>query len=186
MSQPIRITTPLDKDVARSLRIGDKVLITGIIYSARDAAHKRFAETLARGEALPVDLRGQIIYYLGPTPAKPGQVIGSAGPTTAGRMDAYTPALLDMGLAGAIGKGSRSAAVMQGLRDNGAVYFAATGGAGALLSRCIKGYRVVDYADLGPEALAELRVEDFPVTVVGDSQGGDLYVEGKKQYVINE
>lgn len=186
MSEPIHITTPLDKDVARSLRIGDKVLISGIIYAARDAAHQRFTETLARGEALPVDLRGQLIYYLGPSPAKPGQVIGAAGPTTASRMDAHTPALFELGLAGTIGKGGRSAAVMQAMRDHGGVYFAATGGAGALLARCITEYTVVDYADLGPEALALLRVENFPATVVGDSCGGDLYMEGKKRYAITD
>lgn len=186
MSKLIRLSTPLTPDVARFLHIGDKVLLSGIIYGARDAAHKRFADTLARGEALPVDFRGQIIYYVGPTPAKPGQVIGSAGPTTGGRMDAYTPALLERGLAGAIGKGGRSPAVMQALREHGAVYFAATGGAGALLSRCIKSYEVVDYADLGPEALVRLDVEDFPLTVVADAHGGDLYVEGKKQYAIHE
>lgn len=182
MSDTIRLTTPLTKDITRTLHIGDKVLLTGIIYAARDAAHKLMVEALQRGEALPVDLRDQVIYYVGPTPAKPGKPIGSAGPTTAGRMDAYTRPMLEQGLSGIIAKGNRSADIMQALREHGAVYFAATGGAGALLARCIKSYEVVSYPHLGPEALARMHVEDFPIIVAADSHGGDLYAEGKKQY----
>lgn len=177
-----RIRTPLSKEVIRTLRIGDLVLITGTLYAARDAAHKRMDEALERGEKLPADLRGQLIYYVGPTPAKPGQAIGSAGPTTSGRMDAYTPRLLKLGLAGMIGKGNRSQSVMDALRENESVYFAATGGAGALLSRCIKKYTVLAYPDLGTEAFAAMEVEDFPATVVADCHGGDLYKEGPLPY----
>ena len=176
------LSTPLSKEVIRKLHIGDLVLITGTIYAARDAAHKRMDEALDRGDPLPADLRGQLIYYVGPTPAKPGQAIGSAGPTTSGRMDAYTPRLLELGLAGMIGKGNRSQAVMDTIKDNGCVYFAATGGAGALLSRCIKKYTVLAYPELGPEAFAAMEVEDFPATVVADCYGGDQYKEGSRPY----
>lgn len=182
MSEPIRLTTPLTKDKVKQLKIGDRVLITGTIYAARDAAHKLMVEALDRGEPLPIDIRDQIIYYVGPAPAKPGRPIGSAGPTTAGRMDAYTPRLLDLGLTGMIAKGNRSKAVLDSMQKNTAVYFAATGGAGALLAQRIKSYDVIAYADLGPEALAAMHVEDFPATVVADCHGGDLYKEGIKAY----
>ena len=180
--QTCRLTTPLSKDDIRKLRIGDTVLISGTIYAARDAAHKRMVEALDRGEDLPADLRGQLIYYVGPAPAKPGQAIGSAGPTTAGRMDAYAPRLLELGLAGMIGKGNRNKAVMDSIRENGCVYFAATGGAAALIARSIRKYTVLAWPELGPEAFAAMEVEDFPVIVVADSEGGDLYEEGRRQY----
>ena len=182
MSEPIRLTTPLTQDKVRSLHIGDRVLISGTIYAARDAAHKRMVEALDRGEPLPVGLRDQIVYYVGPSPAKPGQAIGSAGPTTSGRMDAYAPRLMEKGLSGMIGKGNRSQAVKDAMQRYGTVYFAATGGAGALLSRCIRSYTVLAYAELGPEALAAMEVVDFPVIVVGDVEGGDYYMEGPKAY----
>ena len=175
-------STPLSKEDIAKLAIGDIVYISGTIYAARDAAHKRMIDALDNGEALPADLTGQLIYYVGPTPAKPGQVIGSAGPTTAGRMDAYAPRLLDLGLAGMIGKGNRSAAVMDAIRRNGAVYFAATGGAAALIARSIKKYTVLAWPELGPEAFAAMEVENFPVIVVADCKGGDLYEEGRRQY----
>ena len=182
MAEQIRITAPLTAEAAAKLKAGDLVLITGAIYSARDAAHKRLVEALDRGEALPVDLTGQVIYYVGPSPAKPGQPIGSAGPTTSGRMDAYTPRLLEHGLRGMIGKGSRSAAVVEAMKKHGAVYFAATGGAAALIAKTIKKYEVIAYADLGPEALAKLTVEDFPAIVVIDAAGRNFYDEGQKKY----
>lgn len=182
MAEPIRIKTPLSADAARKLRAGDSVLITGAIYTARDAAHKRMIEALDRGEKLPVDMHDQIIYYVGPSPAKPGQPIGSAGPTTSGRMDAYTPRMLDVGLRGMIGKGYRSAEVVEAMKKHGAVYFAATGGAAALIARTVKGYEVVAYPDLGTEALAKMTVEDFPAIVVIDSEGRNYYEEGQKQY----
>lgn len=182
MAEPIRIKTPLSADAARKLRAGDSVLITGDIYTARDAAHKRMIEALDRGEKLPVDMRDQIIYYVGPSPAKPGQPIGSAGPTTSGRMDAYTPRMLAEGLRGMIGKGYRSAEVVEAMKKHGAVYFAATGGAAALIARTVKGYEVVAYPDLGTEALAKMTVEDFPAIVVIDSEGRNYYEEGQKQY----
>ena len=180
--QTYRLSTPLSKDDIRKLKIGDSVLLTGTVYAARDAAHKRMIEALDRGEPLPADLEGQLIYYVGPAPAKPGQAIGSAGPTTAGRMDAYAPRLLDLGLAGMIGKGNRSQAVMDSIVKNEAVYFAATGGAAALIARSIRKYTVLAWPELGPEAFAAMKVEDFPVTVVADCHGGDLYTEGKKMY----
>ena len=176
------LVTPLSKDDIRRLHIGDLVFISGTVYAARDAAHKRMIEALDRGESLPFDPKGQLIYYVGPTPAKPGKPIGSAGPTTSGRMDAYAPRLMDLGLAGMIGKGNRSRAVMDSVRKNVCVYFAATGGAGALISRCITSYTVLAWPELGPEALAAMTVENFPVTVVADGFGGDLYEEGKKPY----
>lgn len=177
-----RIFTPLTDDVVEDLRAGDRVLINGVVYAARDAAHKRLVTLLDKGEPLPVDLRGHIIYFVGPTPARPGQVIGSAGPTTSGRMDAYSPRLLEIGLKGMIGKGSRNEAVRESLRKNKAVYFAATGGAAALLARRITASRVVAYEDLGPEAIRELVVEDFPVVVINDAFGADLYAEGRAKY----
>lgn len=170
-----RITAPLDKDEAGKLRAGDYVWISGTIYTARDAAHKRMQEALDAGQELPVDWKDQIIYYMGPSPAREGRVIGSAGPTTSSRMDPYAPRLLDMGLGGMIGKGKRSPEVLDAIVRNGAVYFAAVGGAGALLSRQIKKAEVVAYGDLGTEAIRRLEVEDFPVIVVIDKEGNDLY-----------
>ena len=169
------ITLPLTNELVSSLQAGDMVYLTGIVYSARDAAHRRMIETLEKREALPFDLKGQTIYYLGPTPAREGQVIGSAGPTTASRMDKYTPALLELGLKGMIGKGKRSPQVIDSMKKNHAVYFAAVGGAGALLSRQIRKSRVIAYEDLGTEAIREMYVEEFPVIVVIDAQGTDLY-----------
>jgi len=176
------ITTPLTDEVVASLRAGDRVLLTGVIYTARDAAHKRLVELIEKGEPLPIEIKGQVIYYVGPTPARPGQVIGSAGPTTSGRMDVYAPKLTALGLKGMIGKGSRSEAVKEALQRDKAVYFAATGGAGALLAQRIISAKVVAYEDLGPEAIHELEVKDFPVVVINDMYGGDLYVEGRKKY----
>jgi len=180
--QPSAITTPLtESDVAR-LRIGDRVLLSGVIYTGRDAAHKRLFELLQAGKPLPVDLRGQVIYYVGPTPAKPGRVIGSAGPTTASRMDAYTPLLIEHGLKGMIGKGRRSPEVIEAMKKHKAVYFGATGGAAALLARCVKKAEIIAYDDLGPEAIHCLEVEDFPLIVINDTLGGDLYEQGIKKY----
>ncbi len=170
-----RLQTPLTKNIAKSLQAGDYVYLTGTIYSARDAAHKRLTESLAKGETLPLPLENEIIYYLGPTPARPGQVIGSAGPTTSSRMDKYAPALLNLGQTGMIGKGRRSDAVIASMKENSAVYFAAVGGAGALLSKCIKKAEVIAYEDLGAEAIYKLEVEDFPVIVVIDCEGNNLY-----------
>ena len=169
------VQTPLTKEIARTLQAGDYVYLSGTIYSARDAAHKRLTESLAKGEELPLPLENEIIYYLGPTPARPGQVIGSAGPTTASRMDKYAPTLLDLGQTGMIGKGRRSDAVVASMKKNSAVYFAAVGGAGALLSKCIKKAEVIAYEDLGAEAIYKLEVEDFPVIVVIDCEGNNLY-----------
>lgn len=177
-----KITTPLTDDDIMNLKAGDNVLITGVIYTGRDAAHKKLVELLDKGEDLPVDLKGQAIYYVGPTPAKPGQVIGSAGPTTSGRMDAYTPAVLAQGLKVLIGKGSRNEAVKEALKDNKAVYMASVGGAAALLARTIKKAEVVAYEELGPEAIRRLEVEDFPATVVNDAYGNNLYEEGTNKY----
>ncbi len=177
-----RIRTPLTEEVVRSLKAGDNVLIDGVIYTGRDAAHKRLVDTMNRGEELPVDFDGQIIYYVGPCPAKPGKAIGSAGPTTSGRMDAYTPAMLDVGLKGMIGKGNRSKEVVEAMKAHGAVYLLAIGGAGALLAKRIKKADVVAYGDLGPEAIYRLEVEGFPVVVGIDAQGNDIYVEGRKAY----
>ncbi|QDR79781.1 Fe-S-containing hydro-lyase [Sporomusa termitida] len=182
MEEAIKLVTPLAAAKARQLKAGDLVLITGTIYTARDAAHKRMVEALAAGERLPVDFTDQIIYYVGPAPAKPGQAIGSAGPTTSGRMDAYTPRLLDQGLRGMIGKGYRSPAVVAAMQQHGAVYFAATGGAAALIAKTIKKYEIVAYEDLGPEALSRLTVEDFPAIVVIDSEGRNFYTAGQSKY----
>jgi len=176
------ITTPLADDVVRDLRAGDAVLITGVIYQARDAAHKRLVALIAAGEELPFELKGAVVYYMGPSPAKPGNVIGSAGPTTSGRMDAYAPLLMRHGLKGMIGKGLRTQEVKQAMRDETAVYFAATGGAGALLAKSIVGNEVIAYPELGAEAVARLEVKDFPAVVVNDCHGGDLYEEGRKRY----
>ena len=178
----INITSPLEPQVVERLRTGDQVLISGIIYTARDAAHKRLSEALQRGEQLPFNIEGQTIYYVGPTPARPGQVIGSAGPTTSGRMDAYTRDLLAAGLKGMIGKGKRSLAVKEAIEEHKAIYFAAVGGVGAFLSKTIKSSKVIAYADLESEAIRHLVVENFPAIVVNDIYGGDLYGEGKTRY----
>lgn len=177
-----KITAPLDAVTTASLRYGDNVLISGVVYTGRDAAHKKMIETLDRGEALPFDPEGQVIYFVGPAPAKPGKVIGSAGPTTSGRMDAYSPRLLAKGLKGMIGKGLRSEEVKRAITENGAVYFGAIGGAGALLASCIKEAEVIAYPELGTEAVRRLVVEDLPAVVLIDSLGQDLYEIGKKQY----
>ena len=182
MAEKIRIQTPLTEEQSRKLKAGDSVLIRGIIYSARDAAHKVMTEALARGEKLPIDWHDQIVYYLGPTPAKPGDPIGSAGPTTSGRMDAYTPTMLDQGIKGMIGKGSRKPEVIASMKKNGATYFAAVGGAAALIAKSVKKYEVIAYPELGPEALAALTVEDFPAIVVIDSEGNNFYEIGQKPY----
>ncbi len=180
--EPKRIQAPLSDDDVLSLKAGDNVLISGIIYSARDAAHKKLIELMDQGKELPIDLKGQIIFYVGPTPAKPGQVIGSAGPTTSGRMDAYTPQMLEKGMKACIGKGLRNQAVKDALQKHKGLYLAAVGGAGALLSKKIKKSEVVAYDELGPEAIRRMEVEDFPATVVNDAHGGDIYVEGAKVY----
>lgn len=176
------ISVPLTDEVAGSLRAGDYVYLTGIIYTARDAAHKRMYEALEQGKELPFDMRNNVIYYMGPSPAREGRPIGSAGPTTASRMDKYAPALLDLGLKGMIGKGKRKQAVKDAVVRNGAVYFAAVGGAGALLSRSIISSEVIAYDDLGTEAIRKLEVKDFPVIVVMDSVGNDLYATAIQAY----
>lgn len=178
----MKITSPLTDDVIAQLHAGDRVEITGTIYVARDAAHKRLVETLERGEKLPVDVTGQIVYYMGPSPTKPGNVIGSAGPTTSGRMDRYAPRLMELGLKGMIGKGLRAQPVKDAIKKYKTVYFAATGGAAALIAQRIKQAQVIAYGELGAEALQKLEVEDFPVIVVNDIYGGDAYEDGKKQY----
>lgn len=176
------ITAPIDKEMVKELRAGDYVYLTGTIYTARDAAHKRMYEALERGESLPLDVQNNVIYYMGPSPAREGRPIGSAGPTTASRMDKYAPALLDLGLIGMIGKGKRSEAVKEAIVRNGAVYFAAVGGAGALLAGSIKASKVIAYDDLGTEAIRRLEVENFPVIVVIDSEGNDLYETAVWEY----
>ena len=182
MAEKIRITTPLTEEVSRKLRAGDSVLITGTIISARDAAHKAMTEALARGEKLPVDWNNQIVYYLGPTPAKPGNPIGSCGPTTSGRMDAYTPTMLDQGIRGMIGKGSRAPEVIEAMKKHGVTYFAAVGGAAALISKSVKSYTVLAYPGLGPEAVAALEGVDFPAVVVIDSEGNNCDGMGQAPY----
>lgn len=176
------IEVPFDKEIAKQLRSGDYVYITGTIYTARDAAHKRMNEALERGEDLPFDVKDHVIYYMGPSPAREGRPIGSAGPTTASRMDKYAPALLDLGLRGMIGKGKRSDAVKQAIVRNGAVYFAAVGGAGALLSKSILSSEVIAYDDLGTEAIRKLQVKDFPVIVIIDAEGNNLYETAIEAY----
>ena len=176
------ISAPISKEAAKELRAGDYVYITGTIYTARDAAHKRMYEALREGERLPVNIEGQAIYYMGPSPAREGRPIGSAGPTTASRMDKYAPELLDLGMAAMIGKGKRSREGIEAVVRNGAVYFAAVGGAGALLSKCIKSSEVVAYEDLGTEAIRKLEVENFPVIVVVDCEGNNLYETAVKEY----
>ena len=177
-----RISVPFTKDEVVTLHAGDYVYLTGIIYSARDAAHKRMYDTMLEGKEIPMDLKNNVIYYLGPTPAREGQVIGSAGPTTASRMDKYTPLLLDNGLNGMIGKGKRSQEVIDAIVRNKAVYFAAVGGAGALLSKCIKKSEVISYDDLGTEAIRKMEVENFPVIVVIDSEGNNLYETAVEEF----
>ena len=176
------IKAPLEKEIVKTLRAGDYVYITGTIYTARDAAHKRMYETLREGKELPVPLKDEIVYYMGPSPAREGRVIGSAGPTTASRMDKYTPKLLDLGLGGMIGKGKRSKEVIDAIIRNQSVYFAAVGGAGALLSKCIQESEVVAYDDLGTEAIRRLTVKNFPVIVVIDCEGNNLYETAIEQY----
>lgn len=177
-----KITTPITEEVTRDLRSGDYVYITGTMYVARDAAHKRMIEVLDRGEELPIDIKDATIYYMGPSPARDGRPIGSAGPTTASRMDKYAPTLLDLGEKAMIGKGKRTQEVIDAIVRNHAVYFAAIGGAGALLSKCIKKSEIVCYDDLGAEAIRKIEVEDFPVIVVIDSEGNNLYETAIKQY----
>ncbi|MDW7729133.1 MAG: Fe-S-containing hydro-lyase [Dethiobacteria bacterium] len=180
--EPKRIEAPLTDEVVMSLKAGDNVLINGVIYTARDAAHKKLVELMDKGEELPLDLQGQFIYYVGPTPEKPGQAIGSAGPTTSGRMDAYTPKMLERGMKACIGKGLRNQAVRDALIKYKGIYLAAVGGAGALLSKRITKSEVVAYPELGAEAIRRLEVKDFPATVINDAYGNDLYAEGAKQY----
>ena len=176
------IPLPLSDDVLATLHTGDELLLTGVMYVGRDAAHKRMIETLEAGKPLPVDLRGQVIYFMGPSPTRPGKTIGSAGPTSSYRMDAYSRRLMAEGLKGMIGKGMRSQEVKEAMKKHKTVYLGAIGGAGALISRCIGKVEVVAYDDLGPEALRRIEVRDFPATVVNDIYGGDLYQEGRKQY----
>lgn len=179
-----KVKLPLTDETLKDLRAGDNVSLNGVIYVARDAAHKRMVEALEKGQDLPFDIQGQTVYFMGPSPAKPGQVIGSAGPTTSGRMDSYSPRLMAVGLKGMIGKGNRSPAVKEAMKKYRAVYFAAIGGAGALISRTIKKSEVIAYDELGAEAVRRLEVEDFPVTVINDIYGGDLYQEGKARYRV--
>jgi len=179
---PVAVNTPLADEDVRALRAGQPVFITGVLYTARDAAHKRMVEALEREEDLPFDVRGQVIYYVGPTPAPPGRVIGAAGPTTAGRMDRYTPSLLARGLKGMIGKGSRSDEVKQSLKTHTAVYFGGLGGAGALLARSIQTVEIVAYEDLGTEAIRRIEVVDFPAIVVNDCYGGDAYADARARW----
>ena len=177
-----QITLPLNNETVARLRAGDQVQFTGVLYVARDAAHKLMVEALDKNEKLPFDVNGQTIYYMGPSPAKPGEVIGAAGPTTSGRMDVYAPRLMQVGLKGMIGKGSRSAEVGDAMKKYKAVYFSAIGGAGALLSKSIVKAEVIAYEHLGAEALRRIEVEDFPVIVINDIYGGDLYVQGKAEH----
>ena len=181
-----KVSLPLTDDIIAELRAGDNISLTGVLYVARDAAHKRMVNALERGEPLPFDIRGQTIYFMGPTPARPGQVIGSAGPTTSSRMDVYSPRLIAEGLKGMIGKGMRSAVVKEAMMKHRVVYLAAIGGTGSLISRCIRKSEVIAYEDLDVEAIRRLEVEDFPVTVINDIYGGDLYEEGKARYRVGE
>ena len=182
----VKITTPLTREAVRNLKAGDSCLISGVIYTARDAAHKRLCELVAEGKELPLDVKDNIIYFVGPTPAKPGQAIGSAGPTTSYRMDAYSPILIKEGLTGMIGKGKRGPEVIDAMKECGAVYFGAIGGCGALLSKCIKKAEVIAYEDLGAEAIRRLEVEDFPAIVIIDSEGNNLYETGKAAYLAQK
>ncbi|MBR7163650.1 MAG: Fe-S-containing hydro-lyase [Clostridia bacterium] len=182
----ISIKTPLSRESAKKLKAGDSCLISGVIYTARDAAHKRLCELIAQGKELPLDIKDSIIYFVGPTPAKPGQAIGSAGPTTSYRMDAYSPDLIAIGQTGMIGKGKRGPEVITAMKQYGAVYFGAIGGCGALLSKCIKKAEVIAYDDLGAEAIRRLEVEDFPVIVIIDSNGNNLYETGREAYLAQK
>lgn len=182
MSEVKKINTPFSKDVVKTLKAGDNVLITGTIIAARDAAHKALTQALAKGEKLPVDFKDQVIYYVGPAPALPGYAIGSAGPTTSGRMDKYTPTMLDIGVSGMIGKGYRSKEVIDSMKKNCCVYMVAVGGTGALISQSIKKYEVLAYPELGPEAVARLEVVDFPAIVAIDCEGNDFYEAGQSPY----
>jgi fumarate hydratase subunit beta len=182
MTEPLKISPPLTDSDVENLRAGDRVLITGVLYTARDAAHKRLYELIEKGKELPIDLKGQIIYYVGPTPAKPGQIIGSAGPTTSGRMDVYTPKLLELGLKATIGKGQRSKDVIETMKRYKAVYMAAVGGAAVLIAKTIKSSDVVAYEDLGPEAIRRLEVVDFPAIIANDIYGNDLFQMGVEKY----
>jgi fumarate hydratase subunit beta len=184
MSDAIRLTPPLNDEDVEGLQAGDRVLISGTIYTGRDAAHKRLTDLLKSGEPLPIDIKGQIIYYVGPSPAKPGMAVGAAGPTTSYRMDAYAPELIRLGLKGMIGKGARNQQVRDAMVKYKALYFAAIGGAGALMAQAIKKAELVAYEELGPEAIRRLEVEEFPVIVVNDVQGNDLYEEGIKKYAL--
>ena len=179
----VSITLPLTREKARQLKAGDSCLLSGIIYTARDAAHKRLCALADEGKELPFPVKDATIYYVGPTPAKPGQAIGSAGPTTSYRMDAYSPTLIALGETGMIGKGKRGPEVIAAMKEHGAVYFGAIGGCGALLSRCIKSAKVVAYEDLGAEAIRELTVENFPAVVIIDAEGNNLYETGKADYL---
>lgn len=182
MSEIKRISAPLTDDDVKNLKAGDRVIINGKVLTGRDAAHKKLVELIDKGEDLPVDVKGQIIYYVGPTPAKPGDVIGAAGPTTSGRMDAYTPQVLKEGVKAIIGKGARSKEVKDALKENNAVYLAAIGGAAAKIKDSIKGCEIIAYEELGPEAIRHLEVEEFPVVVINDAHGNDLYEKGRKEY----
>ena len=181
-----KITLPLTEELAKSLKAGDRVLLTGIIYTSRDAGHKRMCESLAKGEELPIDPMNATIYYVGPTPAKPGTVIGSAGPTTSGRMDAYAPTMMSVGARGMIGKGARLPEVVEAMKKYSGVYFGAIGGAGALLAKCIKSAELIAYEDLGAEALRKLYVEDMPLMVIIDSEGNNLYELGREEYLASQ
>ena len=178
------VTLPLTEETIKDLHAGDNVMLSGVLYVGRDAAHKRLVEALDKGQPLPFDVKGQTIYYMGPSPAKPGQVIGAAGPTTSGRMDSYSPRLMQEGLKGMIGKGNRTKPVKEAMVKYKAVYFAAIGGAGALIGKSIKKAEVIAYEELGAEAIRKLEVENFPVTVINDIYGKDLYDEGKAKYRI--
>lgn len=182
----VYLNTPINEEEIAKLRAGDQVYITGVIYTARDAAHKRLVELVAEGKELPFDIKDQFIYFVGPTPAKPGKVIGSAGPTTSYRMDKYSPILMDLGLRGMIGKGGRSQEVKDSMVKNKAVYLAAVGGAAALIARTIKKSEVIAYEDLGTEAIRRLEVENFPAIVVNDIYGNDLYIQGREKYKIED
>ena len=182
----IRVTAPMSREQARTLKSGDSVLLSGVIYTARDAAHKRLCELVAEGKELPLDVKDSIIYFVGPTPARPGEAIGSAGPTTAYRMDAYSPTMIEQGQTGMIGKGKRNEEVIAAMKKHGAVYFGAIGGCGALLSKCIKKAEVIAYDDLGAEAIRRLEVVDFPVIVIIDSEGNNLYETGRAAYLASQ
>ncbi|MEE9203336.1 MAG: Fe-S-containing hydro-lyase [Dehalococcoidia bacterium] len=181
----VRIASPVSRETLSRLKAGDSVAISGVIYTARDAAHKKLIEALEVGEKPPIDLEGITIYYMGPSPAPPGRVIGAAGPTTSGRMDRYTPRLLAAGVRALLGKGFRSPAVREAIREHGAVYMVAIGGAGALISQHIRASEVVAYPELGPEAIRRLEVDELPAIVINDSRGGDLYIEGRARYQRN-